>query len=140
MRTLIIHLVIVISLAACGEAHAQATSLAGDWSGESLCFGDNPSCHDEKVVYHISVDPADSTRVKIAADKIVDGKPVPMGDVYLKYDTAKQTLTGKLETARFQGVWEFSVRGNVIQGSLSILPDKAMGRKIRVQKNESIKK
>ena len=140
MRILTISLVVVISLVACGGAHGQATSLTGDWSGESLCFGDNPSCHDEKVVYHISVDPHDSTKIKIAADKIIEGKPVPMGDVYLKYDAGKQTLTGKLETQRFQGVWEFFVKGNVIEGSLTILPDKATGRKIRVQKDESITK
>ena len=119
---------------------AQTTSLAGDWTGESICFGNNPSCHDEKVVYHISVDPSDSTRVKIDADKIVDSKPDPMGVIDLKYDSAKQTLTGELQTPRYRGVWEFTVKGNIVEGGLYILPDRAMGRKIRVQKNESIKK
>ena len=138
MRVLAIYVVIISLLAFC-VAQGQATSLAGDWNGESVCFGDNPSCHDEKVVYHISIDPSDATKIKVAADKIVDGKPVPMGDVYLKYDPAKQTLTGKLETARYQGVWEFVVKENVIEGSLSILPDKATGRKIRVKRDESIK-
>ena len=81
-------------------AESQTVSLAGDWIGESICFGDNPSCHDEKVIYHISVDPTDSTKVKIAADKIVDGKPEFMGDIFLKYDAAKQTLTGDLQSPR----------------------------------------
>ena len=63
-----------------------------------------------------------------------------MGDVYLKYDRAKQMLTGDLESSRFHGVWEFSIKGNIIEGGLYILPDRATGRKIRVQKNESIKK
>jgi len=121
-------------------AAAQQTSLVGDWSGDSICFGNNPSCHDEKVVYHISVDPADAAKVKIAADKIVDGKPDWMGDVYLKYDPARQTLTGELHNARFRGVWEFAVKGNIIEGGLYILPDRAVGRKIRVQKNGSIEK
>src|SRR5689334_15957847 len=116
-------------------AAAQTTSLAGDWTGESICFGNNPSCHDEKVVYHLSVDPSDSTKVKIAADKIIDGKPVPMGEVYLKYDPAKQTLTGDLENSGYRGVWEFTVKTNIIEGGLHILPDRATGRKIRVQKN-----
>src|SRR5689334_8721023 len=89
-------------------AVAQTTSLTGDWTGESICFGNNPSCHDEKVVYHISIDPSDSTKVKIAADKIVDGKPDPMGVIDLKYDSARQTLTGELQNSRNRGVWEFT--------------------------------
>src|SRR6186713_3187093 len=80
-------------------AESQTASLAGDWIGESICFGNNPSCHDEKVVYHVSVDPIDATKVKIGADKIVDGKPEFMGDIFLKYDAAKQTLTGDLQNS-----------------------------------------
>src|SRR5262245_33937255 len=55
-----------------GGAKAQTTSLAGDWTGESICVGEVGACHDEQVVYHISVDPSDATKVKIGADKIVD--------------------------------------------------------------------
>src|SRR5690242_3464528 len=84
------------------SANAQETSLVGDWTGESICFGNNPSCHDEKVVYHVSVDPSDSTKIKIGADKIVDGKPDFMGDIFLKYDAARQKLTGDLQTARYR--------------------------------------
>jgi hypothetical protein len=118
----------------------QTVSLTGDWTGESICFGNNPSCHDEKVVYHISIDPADATKIKIGADKIVDGKPEFMGDINLKYDAAKQTLTGDLQSPRYRGVWEFTVKGNIIEGGLYILPDRALGRKIRVQKNETTPK
>jgi hypothetical protein len=118
-------------------AESQTVSLAGDWIGESICFGDNPSCHDEKVVYHISVDPSDSTKVKIAADKIVDGKPEFMGDILLKYDAAKQTLTGDLQSPRYRGVWEFTIKGNTIEGSLVILPDKKVGRRIRVTRKDA---
>ena len=121
-------------------AEGQTSSLAGDWTGESICVGNNPSCHDEQVVYHISVDQSDATKVKIAADKIVNGKPEWMGDIELKYDAAKQTLTGELQNARYRGVWEFTVKGNIIEGGLSILPERVIGRKIRVQKNETIKK
>jgi len=121
-------------------AESQTVSLAGDWIGESICFGDNPSCHDEKVVYHISIDPTDETKVKIAADKIVDGKPEFMGDIFLKYDAARQTLTGDLQSPRYRGVWEFTVKGNTIEGSLVILPDKKIGRRIRVTRKDSAQK
>src|SRR6266704_2968522 len=98
-------LVALVTLTFSGAA-AQTTSLAGDWTGESICAGNNPSCHDEKVVYHISVDTADSTKAKIAADKIVDGKLEPMGVIDLKYDASKQTLTGETQTARYRLWWE----------------------------------
>ena len=132
--------VIVVLLLSIPFAAAQTNSLAGDWTGESICFGNNPSCHDEKVVYHISIDPSDSSRVKIDADRIVDGKPEPMGAIDLKYDQNKQTLTGETQTPRYRLKWEFTIKGNIIEGGLYVLPDRAMGRKIRIQKNESIKK
>ena len=141
MRFRIAYVIVVILLSmSFNVVRGQTTSLSGDWTGESICFGNNPSCHDEKVVYHISVDPSDSTKAKIAADKIVDGKLEWMGDIYLKYDAAKQTLTGDLQNSRYRALWEFIVKRNTIEGGLYILPDRAMGRKIRVQKNESISK
>src|SRR5437588_1370709 len=130
MRIRVVH-VIVVLLLSMPFGVAQTTSLTGDWTGESNCAGNNPGCHDEKVVYHISVDPTDSTKVKIAADKIVDGKPDPMGVIDLKYDSGKQTLTGELQNSRYRGVWEFTVKGNIIEGGLYIPPDRVTGRKIR---------
>lgn len=122
-------------------AESQIVSLSGDWIGESICVGNNPSCRDEKVVYHISVDPADSTKVKIAADKIVDGKLEWMGDILLKYNPNGQTLIGDLQSPRYRGVWEFTVKGNIIEGTLSIfLPEKTMGRRIKVEKNAAAQK
>jgi Protein of unknown function (DUF3224) len=132
---------LLFALSGSTASYAQQTSLAGDWTGESICAGGNPSCHDEKVVYHISVDPADSTKVTIRADKIVDGKPEWMGDIVLKYDASKQTLTGDLQSPRYKGIWEFTVKGNIIEGTLSILnPEKTIGRRIRVQRNGTSQK
>jgi hypothetical protein len=137
MKTAIAHLTIMALFAlSYGVARGQTTSLAGDWSGGSICGGGNPSCHDEYVVYHISVDPSDATKVKIAADKIVDGKPEWMGDIFLKYDPSKQTLTGDLQNSRYKGVWEFVIKDERIEGTLSIFnPEKTVSRRIRVQKN-----
>ncbi|HXT62670.1 MAG TPA: DUF3224 domain-containing protein [Pyrinomonadaceae bacterium] len=119
-------------------ATAQAPSLIGDWSGESICVGEIGACHDEHVIYHVSVDPADATKVKIGADKIVDGKPDFMGDILLKYDAGKNTLMGELESPRGKGIWEFTVKGNMMWGTLSQLPEKRIVRQIRVTKNEMV--
>src|SRR2546423_10441695 len=119
------------------SARAQQTSLAGDWTGESICVGQVGGCHDERVVYHISIDTSDATKVKIAADKIVDGKAEWMGDIVLKYDSIKHTLTGDLDTSKYRGVWEFTVKGKMMWGTLSLLPEKRIVRQIRVSKSES---
>ena len=117
----------------------QRSSLVGDWTGESICVGNNPSCHDEKVVYHVSIAGAPD-KISIAADKIVEGKPEPMGVIDLKYDASKQTLTGEDQTARYHLWWEFTIKGNIMEGTLSILPGKTIARRIKVQKKDSTPK
>ena len=128
---------IVVLLLSMPFGVAQTTSLTGDWTGESICFGNNPSCHDEKVIYHISAPAGDADRVTIAADKVVNGKPEPMGVIDLKYDADKQTLTGETQTARYRLLWEFTIKGSLMEGTLSVLPEKTIARCIKVQKNES---
>jgi hypothetical protein len=122
------------------RSSGDISKLLGDWTGESICVGNNPSCHDEKVIYHVSATAGEPDKVTIAADKIVNGKPEPMGVIDLKYDASKQTLTGETQTARYHLWWEFTVKGNVMEGTLSILPDKTIARRIKVQKNESTQK
>jgi hypothetical protein len=129
-------LCLTISLTTASKAQ-KALPLAGYWTGESICVGEIGACKDEQVVYHVSVDPADATKVKIGADKIVDGKPDFMGDILLKFDPAKNTLTGNLENSRSPGIWEFTVKGNMMWGTLSRLPERRIVRQIRVTKNES---
>jgi hypothetical protein len=128
----LIFLLIPISLVA-----GQASSLAGDWTGESICVGEVGACKDEQVVYHLSVDPADATKVRIGADKIVNGKPDFMGDIDLRFDARNNTLTGELNGPRYRGVWQFTIKGNMMWGTLSLLPDKNIVRQIRVTKTES---
>ncbi len=127
-------LLIAVPMVAAG----QTSAIVGDWTGESICVGGNsPSCRDEQVVYHISVDPADATKVKIAADKIVNGKPEWMGDIFLKYDSGRQTLTGELQNPRYHGIWEYTIKGNMMWGTLVMLPDRMVVRQMRVTRTEA---
>jgi hypothetical protein len=123
----------------CSQTPTVSANLVGDWSGESICVGEVGACKDEQVVYHISVDPADTTKVKIGADKIVNGKPEFMGDIDLKYDARNNTLTGELKTPRYRGAWEFTVKGNMMWGALILLPERRIGRQIRVTKGDATK-
>ena len=118
-----------------GQTATGAAKLVGDWTGESICVGEIGSCHDETVVYHISLDASDPTKVKIDADKIVNGKPESMGDFDLKYDAKNNTLTGDLNSPRQRGVWEFTIKEYIMWGTLSLLPEKRIVRQVRVTKN-----
>ena len=119
--------------AAPGASAGDGSQLVGDWAGESVCGGGIPSCHDEHVVYHITKPPDERGNVSIAADKIVNGKPEPMGVIELKYDAERRTLTGELKNNRYKGVWEFKVEGDTMEGTLTILPN-TIGRRIKVKK------
>jgi hypothetical protein len=112
----------------------DVSKLLGDWEGESICTGNNPACHDEHVVYHISKSPDGPDKVILAADKIIDGKPDPMYVLDFKYDAEKGTLTGEFSNSRYHGVWEYAVKGNTMEGTLTLLPGKTIGRRIKVTK------
>jgi hypothetical protein len=116
-----------------GAATSGGSELVGDWEGESVCGAGFPACHDEHVVYHVAK-PDEHGNVSVAADKIVNGKPVPMGVIELKYDAARQTLTGEMKNNRYWGIWEFRVEGDTLEGTLTILPDKTVARRIKVKK------
>ena len=141
-RTVLTALILIVLTAHC-PAHAWEASnrlgddgsgLVGDWEGESLCVGDNPPCHDEKVVYHVSKSADGPDRFKIAADKIVDGKPEPMGVLDFRYDAEKKTLVGEFQNARYHGLWELTVKGDTMEGTLKLLPAGTVARRVRVKK------
>lgn len=122
-----------------GGARASArdeggSNLVGDWEGESVCGEGFPSCRGEHVVYHITKPPDERGNVTIAADKVVNGRAEPMGVIQFEYDAARRTLTGELKGGRFRGVWEFKVEGGAMEGTLTILPDKSVARRVKVRK------
>jgi hypothetical protein len=137
MNIRILYLAFCLFLAVPRVATAQSPAVVGDWTGESICVGEIGACKDEQVIYHVSVDPSDATKVKIAADKIVNGKPEWMGDIFLKYDSSKNTLTGEMQNPRYHLLWEFTIKENMMWGTLSLLPERRVGRQIRVSKTET---
>ena len=96
MRTIILSATSIPSLGAVLAATAMVSILAasafsaveprdmnqllGTWNGTSTCVNRQvaPSCKDETVVYEVRRSDKPQTAV-LAADKIVDGKRVPMG-------------------------------------------------------------
>ena len=105
-----------------------AIAVAGDWTGTSLCTDLKalPACHDETVVYHFTN--IAENKVHVAADKIVDGKPVNMGEFDM--DVAGNRLTSRQGRA----LWDFTVDGDSITGTLKLLPGNELVRKIEVKR------
>jgi hypothetical protein len=112
-------------------------AIVGDWSGESKCVGTNTFCHDEVVVYHISRSKDDAKHFTIAADKIVNGKPDFMGNIECVYDAEKQTLRSEFKIPRTggTGIWLFTIKGDEMDGTLTVMPENEVGRRVKVKKN-----
>jgi hypothetical protein len=111
------------------NVEAQTAKLAGDWKGTSLCTVKNSPCHDETVVYHIT-EPDSSGAMTINADKIVNGKPDPMGQLDCKFDSRSYVVTCPMK----HGEWRFTVAGRQMTGTLK-LPDGTLYRNIAVRKS-----
>ena len=130
----------VCSAVATEEKHEGQTSdvskLVGDWSGESICVNKEkfPACNDEHVVYHVVVASGKTDTVTITADKIVNGKPETMGTFDFIYDVPKQTLTSEFKNERVHIIFELAVKGDLLEGTLSTLPEKTLVRRIKVKK------
>src|SRR2546430_15111258 len=59
-------LCVALSLSTTTSAQ-QASSLLGDWTGESICVGEVGACHDEQVIYHFAISKADSQKFTLSA-------------------------------------------------------------------------
>ncbi len=110
--------------------------LVGNWSGESICVDKErfPACHDEQVVYRIVKSADKPETLTITMDKIVEVKPEFMGALDFKYDVKRHTLMGEFTRNGRQGVWEFTVKDDVIEGALVTLPERTAARRVHVKK------
>jgi hypothetical protein len=118
----------IVVTPACGAAAVDTDSIAGDWTGESICTVHPSPCHDEHVIYHIT-EPDSAGKFQIKADKIVDGKPEFMGTLDCTYDREQSTVACPMRG----GMWNFTVTQSVMNGTLK-LPDGTLYRKISVKK------
>src|ERR1041385_5662184 len=117
---------------------AELSKLVGDWSGESICANKEkfPACNDEHVVYHVVLASGKTDTITISADKIVNGKPVPMGTFDFLYDARRQALTSEVKNDRGHFIIEFAVKDDLLEGTLSTLPEKTVVRRIKVKKDK----
>ena len=123
-----------------GEAQGGGTvdEIVGTWSGSSVCVDRQaaPACNDEQVVYEINASPGKPNTVTAKADKVVDGKRLSMGDLEFTHDAKSSSWTSTLETPRVHALWRLTVNGQVLAGTLTLLPSKAVVRKIDLRKEK----
>ena len=121
-----------------GAQSSEISKLVGDWSGESICVNKEkfPACNNERVVYHVVVASGKTDTVTLTADKIVNNKPETMGTFDFVYNAQRQTLTSEFKNDKVHIIFEFAVKGDVLEGTLATLPDRTLVRRIKVKKDK----
>ena len=132
-------MVLVLLSGPIGQAAAKTpgpAELMGTWRGTSTCTDRvaAPACNDEQVVYEINANPGKPNTVTTKADKFVDGKRVSMGVLEFTHDAKSGSWTSELDTHRFHALWRLTVDGAILTGTLTLLPSKAVVRKIDLRK------
>jgi len=113
-------------------APPSVSDVLGTWEGESICTIRDSPCHDEHVVYQIASQPGDPP-LKIDAYKIVNGQQEFMGTITCDYKGETHILTCTAPIAR-PNIWEFTVSGSTMNGTLKVDADKHLFRNIRVER------
>ena len=137
-RSLVVAFVLVVACAL-GEALAgPVEEIVGTWRGTSACVDRQaaPACTDEEVIYEIVASPDHPEAVTATADKVVDGKRVPMGSFDFALEAASRSWTSELKTPRVHAIWRLSVSGTTLSGTLTLLPSKAVVRRVDLRKDE----
>jgi len=106
----------------------------GTWTGTSTCVGNRPACKNETVVYRFVPLDGHPNEVRLYADKIIDGKRVPMGALVLEVDQRRGTLRGEFTRGQTHGEWSFAVMGKAMTGKLVILPERSVGRDVKARR------
>jgi hypothetical protein len=91
----------------------------------------NSPCHDEKAIYRISKAKA-AGKVTIDLGEIADGKAETMVVLDFKYERKNK----KLICAYKHGVWEFTVNGDQMTGTLTT-PGKVVYRRVSLKKDQA---
>lgn len=135
--TNILGVFLLTSLMATVPQDHKPSELIGTWRGTSTCtdVAAAPGCRDETVVYDFTVGAKPGT-VVWKADKVVDGKRVPMGEMDLTYDAGHKCWSAEFQSPRVHSIWCLVVDGAHMTGTGQLLPGKETIRKIDVRKDD----
>jgi hypothetical protein len=115
-------------------AEKAAAPFKGTWTGKSTCVGDRPACKNETVVYRFVPFTGAPWQLRLLADKVIEGKRVPMGALMFAYDDSTRGLRCEFKRGTTHGVWYFEVDGDSLRGKLLLLPDGDKARDVRAHR------
>ena len=115
-------------------ARQPVPSVIGTWKGDSTCTGIRPACKNEVVVYRFEAVAGKPEFILWFADKIVEGKREPMGKSEMHYDEAKGALSWEFTIRQTHGLWQFKVSGDIMEGTLVLLPNRDVARVVKVKR------
>ena len=138
---LVVSVLFLAAPVSAGEAldHTQGgDGIIGAWRGSSLCVDRKalPACNDEEVVYEIVAKPGQSDAVTVKADKIVDGKRVPMGALDFVRDAKDGSWATNIETPSVHALWRLAVGGTTMTGTMTLLPSNVVVRRMDLKRSE----
>ncbi len=108
--------------------------ILGTWTGTSTCVGNRPACKNETVVYRVVPVAGNPRQVRLLADKIIDGKRIPMGALVFDVDAASHTARGEFKIGQTHGLWLYTVADDTMTGTLQILPEGTKARDVHVRR------
>lgn len=121
-----------------GAAAEDAGKILGSWRGTSVCVNREAAaaCRDEEVLYEFrEMTPPVAGKLTVKADKVVEGKVVPMGELDVVRDPGSETWTCDFQTPRFHGLWSYTQHGeDELTGTLISLPDRTLLRKVTARR------
>jgi len=141
---LVANLVLLCALDVSGTATAPVASPApapkneilGIWKGTSICakVEGNEFCHDETVVYNFVDVPDRPATVSLKAGRVVDLSVQPMYTLYFTYRPEKGGWTSEFERPRFRGEWAYTIHGDEMTGTATLLPNGKVVRNVSAKR------
>ena len=117
-----------------GPSPSDITALLGTWRGSSTCTDRvaAPACQDEVVVYEVRRTDKVGV-VTLAADKVVDGQRLSMGEFDFVYDKREGCWRTEFQTPRVHAAWCLVVEDTQMTGTLRLLPGGETVRKVQLR-------
>ena len=136
--SLVVAFVLVVACVQGETLAGPVDEIVGTWRGTSACVDRQaaPACTDEEVIYEIVANPGQPDSVTVKADKVVEGKRVPMGPLDFTHEATSRSWTSELKTPQVHALWRLSVSGTTLSGTLTLLPSKAVVRRVDLQKDK----
>ena len=116
------------------QVSTDLSAVLGTWAGRSTCVGDRPACKNEDVVYRFLAVDGKSGAVTLLADKLIDGKREPMYLLQFDYKAADHSLACEFRRGQTHGLWAYTVSGDTMTGTLVVLPNRELGRRVNVKR------